>query len=208
MFSPVEEGDEEEPEQRPITPLRPNTATTASDEHHQNQSRPEDQNVGESPKHTVHFSTSSASTHSNHVHPPGSPRKITQNKLRKAKPDGYESDGGYVSDATRKKSKKKSKKKDKDGAVTNDEESDGGYLSEASAKRKLSFFSRKKAKKPKDEERFPVPVPPVPYLTPQLPTADRFGFRSNTPSTFISSNRSSWTDVGGCPIDYWKRRLV
>ena len=100
-----------------------------------------------------------------------------------------------MSDATRKKTKKKSKKKDKDGAVTNDEESDGGYLSEASAKRKLSFFGRKKTKKSKDEERFPGPIPPVPHLTHQHPIADRFGGRSSTPSTFIPSNRSSWTDV-------------
>ena len=99
-----------------------------------------------------------------------------------------------MSDATRKKSKKKAKKKDKDGTVTNDEESDGGYLSEASTKRKVSFFSRKKSKKSKDEEK--VPIPPVPHLGPQNPLADRFGVRSNTPSTFASSNRSSWTDVG------------
>ena len=162
----------------------------------QNQSRSEGQTVDEGQKHAVHFSTSSNSTHSNYGPPPLSPRKAAHNKLRKAKPDGYESDGGYVSDATRKKTKKKSKKKDKDGAVTNDEESDGGYLSEASTKRKLSFFSRKKAKKSKDEERFPVPIPPVPHLTLQHPIADRFGGRSSTPNSFISSNRSSWTDVG------------
>ena len=145
----------------------------------------------------MHFSTSSStSTHSNHGPPPASPRKANHNKLRKARPDGYESDGGYVSDVTRKKPKNRSKKKDKEGPVTNDAESDGGYLSEASAKRKLSFFGRKKTKKSKDEERFPVPIPPVPQLTPQHPIADRFGGRSDTPSTFISSSRSSWTDAG------------
>ena len=161
----------------------------------QYKSHPEAYTADEDQKHTVHFSTSSNSTHSNHGPAPISPRRAAHNKLRKAKPDGYESDGGYVSDGTRKKSKKKFKKKDKDGTVTNDEESDGGYLSEASAKRKLSFFNRKKSKKSKDEDRFPVPVPPVPHIIPQLPIADRFGGRS-TPSTSISSNRSSWTDVG------------
>lgn len=98
-----------------------------------------------------------------------------------------------MSDATRKKSNKKKSKK-KDGVATNDEESDGGYLSEASTKRKVSFFGRKKSKKSKDEEK--VPVPPVPYLGPQFPPADRIGVRSNTPSTFVSSTRSSWTDAG------------
>lgn len=101
-----------------------------------------------------------------------------------------------MSDASRKKSKKKPKKKDKDGTMTNDDESDGGYLSEVSTKRKVSFFGRMKSKKSKDEERSPVPVPPVPHLGPQHPLADRFGVRSNSPSTFASSTRSSWTDVG------------
>lgn len=99
-----------------------------------------------------------------------------------------------MSDATRKKSKKKPKKKDRDGAVANDDESDGGYLSEASAKRKVSFFGRMKSKRSKEEEK--VPVPPLPHMGPQFPHPDRFAFRSNSPSTFASSNRSSWTDAG------------
>src|ERR1700723_2449154 len=47
------------------------------------------------------------------------------NKLRKARPDGYESDGGYISDRASSKKEKKSKKKDKDRT--------GGYASEGDA---------------------------------------------------------------------------
>ncbi|KAF9782509.1 hypothetical protein BJ322DRAFT_1111368 [Thelephora terrestris] len=200
MFSPVEEGDEEdEPEQVQTTSELPNHT---SEEHSQlptsaqyswnHQSLPQGHAVNGGSTHAAHISTSSASTHSNHLLPPASPRKLSYNKLRKAKPDGYDTDGGYVSDATRKKSKK-SKKKVKDGAVTGGEESEGGYLSEASPKRKVSFFSRKKTKKSKDDEKHPVP--PVPHLATHFSAADRFGLRSNSPSTFASSNRSSWTDV-------------
>lgn len=68
-------------------------------------------------------------------------------KLRKPRPDGYDSDGGYVSDSTKAdKPKKKSKKKNKDkgdGDAT-DFESDGDHLSESSKKKK-----EKKSKKDK-----------------------------------------------------------
>ncbi|TCD71094.1 hypothetical protein EIP91_000188 [Steccherinum ochraceum] len=74
-------------------------------------------------------------------------------KLRKARPDGYESDGGYVSDGTKgkkekkdkEKKEKKSKKKVKEDGNAPGEESDGGYLSEISLRR------RKKDKKPKKD---------------------------------------------------------
>ena len=96
---------------------------------------------------------------------PSSQTSGTKNKLRKPRPDGYESDGGYMSEGgkakkekkEKEKKEKKSKKKGKDkdgngggegGGVT-DYESDGGYLSEASAKRKKS----KKEKKEKEKSK-------------------------------------------------------
>ncbi|KAI0693059.1 hypothetical protein BC835DRAFT_1306877 [Cytidiella melzeri] len=71
-------------------------------------------------------------------------------KLRKAKPDGngYESDGGYVSDVvtvTTEKKKKKGTKSKADGVATG-EESEGGYLSEVLARR------RRKKKEKKERE--------------------------------------------------------
>ncbi|TBU38347.1 hypothetical protein BD309DRAFT_874566 [Dichomitus squalens] len=95
-----------------------------------------------------------------------------RNKLRKPNKDGYESDGGYVSESgkskkerekkekkEKKEKEKKSKKKgtDKDGEGeegATDYESDGGHLSEASAKRKKSKKEKKeKEKKEKDKSK-------------------------------------------------------
>ncbi|KAI0076684.1 hypothetical protein K474DRAFT_1708012 [Panus rudis PR-1116 ss-1] len=69
-------------------------------------------------------------------------------KLRKPRPDGYESDGGYVSDGSKPKKEKKSKKKKSADANQTDYESDGGYLSESAAKKK-----EKKEKKEKEKEK-------------------------------------------------------
>ncbi|RPD58223.1 hypothetical protein L226DRAFT_536804 [Lentinus tigrinus ALCF2SS1-7] len=91
--------------------------------------------------------------------PSPQPSLSLKNKLRKARPDGYESDGGYMSEGGKgkkekkeKKSKKKGKDKDKDGAGeggATDYESDGAYLSEASVKKKKS----KKEKKDKSKSK-------------------------------------------------------
>ncbi|KAH8105381.1 hypothetical protein BXZ70DRAFT_522665 [Cristinia sonorae] len=79
------------------------------------------------------------------------PTPSKSGKLRKTRPDGYESDAGYVSDSAKvkkekEKEKKKSKKKPKEDGNAGDE-SDGGYLSEASVKKKKK---EKKSKKEKE----------------------------------------------------------
>ncbi|KAI1788606.1 hypothetical protein LXA43DRAFT_635663 [Ganoderma leucocontextum] len=109
---------------------------------------------------------------------PSSQTGGTKNKLRKPRPDGYESDGGYVSEGGKakkekakkekekqkqrkeeEKKEKKSKKKGRDkdgngggegGGVT-DYESDGGYLSESSAKRKKSTKEKKQKENDKSK---------------------------------------------------------
>ena len=70
-----------------------------------------------------------------------------QKKLRKPKHEGngYDSDGGYVSDTAKKQKKKKEAKGKGDGTATGDE-SDGGYLSEVLARR------RRKKKEKKERE--------------------------------------------------------
>ncbi|KAI8995233.1 hypothetical protein BD414DRAFT_478901 [Trametes punicea] len=91
------------------------------------------------------------------VSPAPSPQlKSKLSKLRKKiRPDGYESDAGYVSDGAKSKEKEKkskktwrSKKGDADAAAT-DHETDGGYLSEAIVKKKKS---KKEKKKPKNAD--------------------------------------------------------
>ncbi|KAF7794599.1 hypothetical protein EIP86_005735 [Pleurotus ostreatoroseus] len=82
---------------------------------------------------------------------PSPPGKQWHRKLRKPKPkgdgNGYESDGGYVSEGGKgekegKKSKKKTKEKDKKGNMTDQEDdSDGGYFSD--------ILSRRRGKKAK-----------------------------------------------------------
>ncbi|KAJ3490086.1 hypothetical protein NLI96_g1670 [Meripilus lineatus] len=78
------------------------------------------------------------------------PALFKPNKLRKTRPEGYDSDGGYLSDSlksdkSKKKSKKKDKDKNKDKGDATDFESDGGYLSESAKKKK----EKKKSKKDK-----------------------------------------------------------
>ncbi|EMD35777.1 hypothetical protein CERSUDRAFT_74615 [Gelatoporia subvermispora B] len=70
------------------------------------------------------------------------------NKLRKARSNGYESDGGYLSDGGKgkKEKEKKSKKKVKESGNATEHESDGGHLSESSKKK------GKKGKKGKDAD--------------------------------------------------------
>ncbi|KAI0781589.1 hypothetical protein BC629DRAFT_1440867 [Irpex lacteus] len=72
-----------------------------------------------------------------------------QKKLRKPKHEGngYDSDGGYVSDGTSKDKKKKKESKSKGDGNATGEESDGGYLSEMLARR------RRKKKEKKERER-------------------------------------------------------
>ena len=62
-------------------------------------------------------------------------------KLRKARHDGYESDGGYVSDGTKSEKERKLWRRDKKekqpkAPQGSDEESDGGYLSDILRKRR------------------------------------------------------------------------
>lgn len=95
--------------------------------------------------------------------PSPQPSLSFKNRLRKTRPDGYESDGGYVSESgkgkkekkekEKKKSKKKGKDKDGDGAGgATDYESDGAYLSEASVKKKKSKKEKKDKGKSKGAE--------------------------------------------------------
>ncbi|GBE85865.1 predicted protein [Sparassis crispa] len=67
-----------------------------------------------------------------------------QNKLRKWRAPGNESDGGYLSDSGKGKKDKKSKKKDKKNGNATEYESDGGYLSDIISRRKTSKTPRAK----------------------------------------------------------------
>ncbi|KAI0692682.1 hypothetical protein C8T65DRAFT_745034 [Cerioporus squamosus] len=95
--------------------------------------------------------------------PSPQPSLSLKNRLRKPRPDGYESDGGYVSESgkgkkekkekEKKKGKKKGKDKDGDGeGGATDYESDGAYLSEASVKKKKSKKEKKDKSKSKGAE--------------------------------------------------------
>ncbi|KAI0739427.1 hypothetical protein C8Q80DRAFT_1274489 [Daedaleopsis nitida] len=99
-----------------------------------------------------------------------SPSPQTKNKLRKTRPDGYESDGGYMSESGKvkkekkekrekekkeKKSKKKAKDADKDGVAVGgatDYETDGGYLSETALSKKKSKKEKKDKSKAKNAD--------------------------------------------------------
>ncbi len=67
-------------------------------------------------------------------------------KLRKPKPDGYESDGGYVSDGGKGDKQKKEKKSKKKGG--NEDETDGGYLSDMLGRRKTKKDKKKVSELP------------------------------------------------------------
>jgi hypothetical protein len=147
-------------------------------------------------------------------------RAAKHNKLRKSRPDGYESDGGYVNDRVGSTKEKKSSKKDKAGlgdytsdgeAVTgkknkkknktqkdtslDGEVSDGGYLSEASGKKKKKSFFRRNKSKPQQlqERKFIPPLPQSSLLS--HPISDKFSNRSTTPSTFAESSKTSFTEI-------------
>ncbi|KAH9895836.1 hypothetical protein C8Q73DRAFT_789639 [Cubamyces lactineus] len=92
--------------------------------------------------------------------PSPQPKSKLSKLRRKMRPDGYESDAGYVSEGGKNKEKEKEKEKEKKSKKSSkgkkgegetgatDHESDGGYLSEASVKKKKS----KKEKKSKTTE--------------------------------------------------------
>ncbi|KAI0665571.1 hypothetical protein C8Q78DRAFT_995428 [Trametes maxima] len=88
--------------------------------------------------------------------PSPQPKSKLSKLRRKMKPDGYESDGGYVSESGKSKEKEKkggklfgrNKKGDGDGA----DESDGGYLSEVALKKKKSKKEKKEKPKSKNTE--------------------------------------------------------
>lgn len=78
--------------------------------------------------------------------PPPRPQK--SGKLQKPRPEGYDSDGGYVSDGSKpkKKEKKSKKKKSKADGDQTEYESDGGYISESTSSKKKKEKKRKKDK--------------------------------------------------------------
>ncbi|KAI0643238.1 hypothetical protein C8Q79DRAFT_915750 [Trametes meyenii] len=88
--------------------------------------------------------------------PSPQPKSKLSKLRRKMKPDGYESDGGYMSESGKNKEKEKkggklfgrNKKGDGDGA----DESDGGYLSEVGLKKKKSKKEKKDKSKPKNAD--------------------------------------------------------
>ncbi|CAL1701695.1 unnamed protein product [Somion occarium] len=96
---------------------------------------------------TVQFDLS-ATPEPRAVSPLPSPQK--QSKLRKPRPGGYDSDGGYMSDSSKPKKDKKGKKKSKADGNQTEYESDGGYLSDFSSKKKKDKKSKKD--KPKTTE--------------------------------------------------------
>ncbi|KAI0247520.1 hypothetical protein BJV78DRAFT_1244607 [Lactifluus subvellereus] len=75
------------------------------------------------------------------IPPPHQPRK-----LRKARKDGYESDGGYLSDSVKKKKDKKDQKKSASSSHNSEDQPDGGYLSDTT-KRGLDKKKKQKDKK-------------------------------------------------------------
>ncbi|TFK51288.1 hypothetical protein OE88DRAFT_1527669 [Heliocybe sulcata] len=102
----------------------------------------------------------------------------SKKKNKKKKEDGEESDGGYLSDFTRRRKKDKKPK----ASPSPGEESDGGYLSEASSKKMKSFF-RMNGRSGSGSKN-PPPVPSLPDLQglPPLPIAGKFAdSRSGTP---------------------------
>ena len=70
-------------------------------------------------------------------HTPTPPLSHQPRKLRKARKDGYDSDGGYLSDSLKKKKKKKDKKGQKKGSGSSfgpEHQSDGEHLSDLTKK--------------------------------------------------------------------------
>ncbi|KAH8980153.1 hypothetical protein EDB86DRAFT_575544 [Lactarius hatsudake] len=86
-----------------------------------------------------------APSEDSHSYAPSSLRSNQPRKLRKArKDDGYDSDGGYLSDSSKKKKKGKDRKDAGSSSHEADLVSDGGYLSDATKK---SSDKKKKDKK-------------------------------------------------------------
>ena len=133
---------------------------------------------GLTPDRALQFDLSRATPEPRAISPAPSSQPHGKNKLRKPKPDGYDSDGGYMSEGGKgkkdkkekkekekkekeakekekkeKKSKKKGKDKDGggDGGAT-DGESDGGYLSDAGLKKKKSKKDKKDKSKSKNTD--------------------------------------------------------
>ncbi|KAH9168522.1 hypothetical protein EDB89DRAFT_1909217 [Lactarius sanguifluus] len=78
-----------------------------------------------------------APSEDSHSYAPSSLRSNQPRKLRKArKDDGYDSDGGYLSDSSKKKKKGKDRKNAGSSSHEADSVSDGGYLSDATKKKK------------------------------------------------------------------------
>ena len=81
------------------------------------------------------FDTQSIRAPSEESHAQSSIRPNQPRKLRKArKDDGYDSDGGYLSDSSKKKKKSKDRKNAGSSSHEADFTSDGGYLSDATKK--------------------------------------------------------------------------
>ncbi|KAF8995541.1 hypothetical protein BDQ17DRAFT_1430286 [Cyathus striatus] len=74
-------------------------------------------------------------------------------ELKKKRGDGYESDGGYMSESGKKKEKKEKKKKEKEEAERRDNGVDGGAEpSKEGQKKKKSFVTLRSSKKSEDKE--------------------------------------------------------
>ena len=153
---------------------------------------------------------------------PSSRGSGTKNKLRKPRPDGYESEGGYMSEGGKAKKGKEKEKKDKEkkskkgkdkdgkgggegGGVT-DYESDGGYLSEASTKRKKS----KKEKEEKDKSKAkakPGDLPATDYETDKGYTSSFTRSLSRKQSSIASPVSGDESDGGYLSESSKKRRF-
>ncbi|TFK94537.1 hypothetical protein K466DRAFT_476317 [Polyporus arcularius HHB13444] len=149
--------------------------------------------------------------------PSPQPSLSFRNRLRRTRPDGYESDGGYVSEsgkgkkekekekekkAKEKKSRKKGKDKDGDGdGRATDYESDGAYLSEASVKKRKT--KKEKEKKDKGKSKG-AESPATDYETDKGYTSSFSKSRSKKPS--VTSPVSGDESDGGYLSEVTKKK--
>ncbi|OBZ73475.1 hypothetical protein A0H81_06928 [Grifola frondosa] len=157
IFNPVQEGDEDAELENTLSPSLTYASTATSEESSLSASPSQHLQPGAG---VLHFGkpvigvdtsliysrdTSRADHAGTAVVLTSSPSKKSK-KLRKARPDGYDSDGGYMSDSGKGKKDKNKKSKKKGKADDAEYESDGGYLSETSGKKKKEKKSKKEKK--------------------------------------------------------------
>ncbi|CAL1701696.1 unnamed protein product [Somion occarium] len=137
---------------------------------------------------TVQFDLS-ATPEPRAVSPLPSPQK--QSKLRKPRPGGYDSDGGYMSDSSKPKKDKKGKKKSKADGNQTEYESDGGYLSDFSSKKKKDKKSKKDKPKTASPEssQHAFKIPTVPTIA--LPKSKKNQSMKHTPPHISAPNTSA-----------------